>query len=184
MRGKRWHIFRQNANCDVRGGCCTLLPICTGRIALFGASVVRFPRTRRGFNLEPCAQRISMHHGGKLPKPVDAECSARNQVRNAESHLEDGVFPFVRWIKAIPEGLSHPRHGGSIRILIPLSHGGSIRILIPLRKTEGEYETPRLCSHRYDQAAQAGYFPITLSNVRAAGATRRLQLARLGLLGG
>ena len=172
MRGKRWHIFRQNANCDVRGGCCTLLPICTGRIALFGAPVVRFPRTRRGFNLEPCAQRISMHHGWKLPPPVDAECSARNQVRNAESHLEDGVFPFVRWIKAIPEGLSHPRHGGSIRILIPL------------RKTEGEYETPRLCGHRYDQAAQAGYFPITQSNVRAAGATRRLQLARLGLLGG
>ena len=172
MRGKRWHIFRQNANCDVRGGCCTLLPICTGRIALFGAPVVRFPCTRRGFNLEPCAQRISMHQGWKLPPPVDAECSARNQVCNAELHVEDGVFPFVRWIKAIPEGLSHPRHGGSIRILIPL------------RKTEGEYETPRPCGHRYDQAAQAGYFPITLSNVRAAGATRRLQLARLGLLGG
>ena len=140
MRGRSWQIYRQNTNGDVRV-VCTLLPICTGRFALFGAPVVRFPRTRRAFNLEPCTQRISMHQGWKLPPPMDAECSARNQVSNAESHFEDGAFPFVRWVKAIPEGLSHPRHGGSIRILIPL------------RKTEREYETPRPCGHRHNQAA-------------------------------
>jgi hypothetical protein len=55
----------------------------------------------------------------------------------------------VRWIKAIPERLSHPRTSASIRV--------------PLREIEAEYETPRLCGDRHSHEA---WLLITRGNVR------------------
>jgi hypothetical protein len=155
VRARSW----QDTNRDDHG-VCRAHPHIVGLIAPRGAPSVRYPRTLRESNAEPCTQHLCTHARCNRPPPLDAEGTAWSKVLQVESHLEDGARSFVGRIKATPEQPGNPdRFGRRIR-----------EKYIALRGLEDEFETPRPRTYRYSKCIRS---KILSCNARAVAAVHQ-----------